>query len=84
MKDKKLEHIHNVIKPWDVEQFIRMCYIDTKWMGEIIDDKEVERYFSRVREAVYENWYAEEDLEKCIKDWKEIAKNMNGLEINLD
>lgn len=53
-------------------------------MGEIIDDKEVERYFSRVREAVYENWYAEEDLEKCIKDWKEIAKNMNGLEINLD
>ena len=84
MKDKKLEHIHNVIKPWDVEQFIRMCYIDTKWMGEIIDDKEVERYFSRVREAVYKNWYTEKDLEKCIKDWKAIAMTMDGLEINLD
>lgn len=53
-------------------------------MGEIIDDKEVERYFSRVREAVYKNWYTEKDLEKCIKDWKAIAMTMDGLEINLD
>ena len=53
-------------------------------MGEIVDDKEVERYFSRVCEAVYENWYAEEGLEKCIKDWKEIAAGLNGLNMNLN
>jgi hypothetical protein len=32
---------------------------------------------------VFENWYTEDDLEKIIKDWKEIANNLEGLTINL-
>ena len=28
MKDKRLEHIKNVIQPWDENQFIRTCYLN--------------------------------------------------------
>ena len=35
MKDKKSEHIHDVIQPWDVEQFIRTQDIN---MEKIFDE----------------------------------------------
>ena len=81
MKDKKLEHIENVIKPWDVNQFIRYCYLNLNWDEWMVTNKQFDEYISRLRKQVYENWYTEEDLEKIIKDWKEIAGNLDGLTI---
>ena len=81
MKDKKLEHIENVIKPWDVNQFIRYCYLNLNWDEWMVTNQQFDEYISRLRKQVYENWYTEEDLEKIIKDWKEIAGNLDGLTI---
>ena len=78
---KVLEHIYNVIKPRDTDQFIRYCYLNLH--GDI-SDKEFDDYISHVRREVFENWYTEEDLEKIIKDWKEIASNLEGLTINFN
>ena len=52
MKDKRLDHIHNVIQPWDEDQFIRTFYLNQH--GDISND-ELEHYLSRVRERAYEN-----------------------------
>ena len=81
MKDKKLEHIENVIKPWDVNQFIRYCYLNLNWDEWMVTNQQFDEYISRLRKQVYENWYTEEDLEKVIKDWREIAGNLDGLTI---
>jgi hypothetical protein len=81
MKDKKLEHIENVIKPWDANQFIRYCYLNLNWDEWMVTNKQFDEYISRLRKQVYENWYTEEDLEKIIKHWKEIAGNLDGLTI---
>lgn len=83
MKDKRLEHIKNVIQPWDVNQFIRTCYMNLNWDEWMVTNKMFDEYIERIRGKVYENWYAEEDLQKIIKDWKEIAATMEGLSINL-
>ncbi len=80
MKDKRIEHINNVIQPRDIDQFIRSCYLNLHWD---LSNKEFNDYIDHVRKQVYENWYAEEDLEKVITDWKDIANNMKGLTINL-
>ena len=80
MKDKRIEHINNVIQPRDVDQFIRSCYLNIHWD---LSNKEFDGYINHVRKQVYENWYTEEDLEKVIADWKDIASNMEGLSINL-
>lgn len=82
MKDKRLDHIHNVIQPWDVNQFIRTFYLNAT-ESKMVSDEELEKYLWRVRERVYENWYAEEDFQKVIADAKEIANELDGLEINL-
>ena len=42
-----------------------------------------DEYIERISEQSFKNWYAEEDLQKIIADWKEIAKSLDGLEINL-
>ena len=81
MKDKKLEHIENVIKPWDVNQFIRYCYLNLNWDEWMVTNQQFDEYISRLRKQVYENWYTEEDLEKIIKDWKGIAGNLDSLTI---
>ena len=80
MKDKRLEHIHNVIQPRDEDQFIRSCYLNIHWD---LSNKEFDGYINHVRKQVYENWYTEEDLEKCIQTGKEIAATLDGLEIRL-
>ena len=80
MKDKRLEHIHNVIQPRDEDQFIRTFYLNQNWD---ISNEELEKYLWRVREQAYENWYAEEEFQKVISDAKEIASNLEGLTINL-
>jgi len=80
MKDKRLDHIHNVIQPWDEDQFIRTFYLNQH--GDISND-ELEHYLSRVRERAYENWYAEEEFQKVISDAKDIANWLEGLTINL-
>lgn len=79
MKDKRIEHINNVIQPRDVDQFIRSCYLNLHWD---LSNEEFDGYIDHVRKQVYENWYTEEDLEKVIADWKDIASNMEGLTIN--
>jgi hypothetical protein len=81
MKDKRLEHIHNVIQPWDENQFIRTCYLNLNWDEWMVTNQQFDEYISRLRKQVYENWYTEEDLEKVIKDWREIAGNLDGLTI---
>ena len=81
MKDKRLDHIHNVIQPRDEDQFIRTFYLNQH--GDI-SNEELEHYLWRVRERVYENWYAEEEFQKVIADAKEIANWLDGLDINLD
>ena len=80
MKDKRIEHIHNVIQPRDEDQFIRTFYLNQNWD---ISNEELEKYLWRVRERVYENWYAEEEFQKVIEDAKDIANNLEGLSINL-
>ena len=81
--DKKLEHIGNVIKPWDVNQFIRTFYLNAT-ESKMVSDEELEKYLGRVRERVYENGYAEEDYQKVIADAKAIANGLDGLDINLN
>ena len=52
MNQKKvLEHIYNVIKPRDTDQFIRYCYLNLH--GDI-SDKEFDDYISHVRREVFE------------------------------
>ena len=84
MKDKKLEHIHNVIQPWDVNQFIRTCYLNLNWDEWMVTNKMFDEYIERIREQAFKNWYAEEDLQKIIADWKEIAKSLDGLTMNFN
>lgn len=79
MKDRRIDHINNVIQPRDVEQFIRSCYLNINWD---LSDKEFDGYIDHIRKQAFENWYAEEDLEKVIADWKDIASNMEGLTID--
>lgn len=81
MKDKRLEHIHNVIQPRDEDQFIRTFYLNQNWD---ISNEELEKYLWHVREQAYENWYAEEEYQKVISDAKEIANNLEGLTINFN
>lgn len=81
MKDKRIEHIHNVIQPRDEDQFIRTFYLNQNWD---ISNEELEKYLWRVREQVYANGYAEEEYQKVIADAKEIANWLDGLDINLD
>ena len=50
----------------------------------MITDKEFEDYINHIRPYAFENWYTEEDLQKCIKVWDELADRVNGLEINMD
>ena len=83
MKDKRLEHIKNVIQPWDENQFIRTFYLNAT-ESKMVSDEELEKYLGRVRERVYENGYAEEDYQKVIADAKEIANGLDGLDINLN
>ena len=73
---KVLEHIYNVIKPRDTDQFIRYCYLNLH--GDI-SDKEFDDYISHVRREVFENWYTEDDLEKIIKDWKFLMYEWNPI-----
>ena len=80
MKDRRIDHINNVIQPRDVEQFIRSCYLNIHWD---LSDKEFDGYIDHIRKQAFENWYAEEDLQKVIADWKDIASKMEGLTINL-
>ena len=79
MKDRRIDHINNVIQPRDVEQFIRSCYLNINWD---LSDKEFDGYIEHIRKQAFENWYAEEDLQKVISDWKDIANNMEGLTID--
>ena len=81
MKDKRIEHINNVIQPRDIEQFIRTCYLN---LHGNISSKEFDDYIDRIRKQAFENWYTEEDIEKIIVDGKDIASNMEGLTINLN
>ena len=78
MKDKKIEHINNVIQPRDVDQFIRSCYLNLHWD---LSNEEFNGYIDHVRKQAYENWYTEEDLEKVIADWKDIAVGLDWLTI---
>ncbi len=48
---------------------------ELRWM---VTNKMFDEYIERIREQSFKNWYAEEDLQTIIADWKEIA-----LEINL-
>ena len=80
MKDKRIDLINNVIQPRDVDQFIRTFYLNQNWD---ISNEELEQYLWRIRERVYENWYTEEEFQKVIEDAKDIAKNLEGLSINL-
>ena len=84
MKDKRLEHIHNVIQPWDENQFIRTCYMNLNWDEWMVTNKMFDEYIERIREQAFKNWYAEEDLQTIIANWKEIAKSLDSLEINLN
>ena len=79
MKDKKLQRIEEVISPWDANQLLRTCYLKKTWM---ITDKEFEDYINHIRPYAFENWYTEEDLQKCIKVWDELAEHVEGLTIN--
>ena len=79
MKDKKLQRIEEVISPWDANQLLRTCYLKKTWM---ITDKEFEDYINHIRPYAFENWYTEEDLQKCIKVWDELAEHIEGLTIN--
>ena len=81
MKDKRIEHIHNVIQPRDVDQFIRSCYLNLHWD---LPNEELEKYLWHVREQAYNNWYAEEEYQKVISDAKDIASNLEGLTINFN
>lgn len=76
MKDKRIDHINNVIQPRDVDQFIRTFYLNQH--GDI-SNEELEQYLSRIRERAYENWYAEEEFQKVIADWKDIAADLDWL-----
>ena len=79
MKDKRIDHINNVIQPRDVDQFIRTFYLNQNWD---ISNEELEKYLWRIREQAYENWYAEEEYQKVISDAKDIANDMDGLTID--
>ena len=83
MKDKRLEHIKNVIQPWDENQFIRICYMNLDWDKAMITNAQFDEYIHRIRAKVFENWYTEEDLEQIIADGKEIAAGLDGLKVNL-
>ena len=50
-----------------------------EWM---VTNEQFDEYIHRIRARVFENWYTEEDLQKIIADWKEIAKELDGLDIN--
>ena len=80
MKDKRIEHINNVIQPRDVDQFIRSCYLNLHWE---LSDKEFDGYIDHVRKQVYENWYTEEDLGKIIEYAKELSWEWNVIKILL-
>ena len=81
---KVLKHIQNVIEPWDADQFIRYCYLNLNWDEWMVNNKDFDEYIKRVREQVYKNWYAEEDLQKCISDWKTIAASLDGLTMDFN
>ena len=67
MKDKRLEHIKNVIQPWDENQFIRTCYLNLNWDEWMVTNKMFNEYIERIREQAFKNWYAEEDLQKIME-----------------
>jgi hypothetical protein len=81
MKDKRLEHIKNVIQPWDENQFIRICYLNLNWDEGLVTNAQFDEYIQSLRAKVFENWYTEEDLEKIISYWKAIAMTMDGLDL---
>ena len=43
-----------------------------------------DEYIEHIREQAFKNWYAEEDLQKIIADWKEIAKSLDGLTMDFN
>ena len=84
LKDRRLEHIKNVIQPRDVEQFIRTCYLNRNWDEGLITNEQFGEYIHRIRARVFENWYTEEDLQQVIADAKDIAADLDGLTINFN
>ena len=75
----ELKHINELIKPRDVWQFIRTCYLINKWM---ISNEKFDSYISRIRKQVIENWYTENDLTEIINEWKKLALEQEWLTIN--
>ena len=49
----------------------------------MVNNKDFDEYIKHIREQVYKNWYAEEDLQKIIQDWKTIAASLDGLTMDL-
>ena len=49
----------------------------------MVTNKMFDEYIERIREQSFKNWYAEEDLQKIIVAWKEIAKSLDWLDIFL-
>lgn len=84
IKDRRLEHIKNVIQPRDVEQFIRTCYLNRNWDEGLVTNAQFDEYIHRIRARVFENWYTEEDLQKCIADWKDIAADLDWLTMDFN
>lgn len=58
--------------------------MNLKWDEWMVTNKMFAEYIERIREQAFKNWYAEEDLQTIIANWKEIAKSLDSLEINLD
>ena len=55
MKDKRLEHIKNVIQPWDENQFIRICYMNLNWDEGLVTNAQFDEYIDSIRAKVFEN-----------------------------
>ena len=58
--------------------------MNLNWDEWMVTNKMFDEYIERIREQAFKNWYAEEDLQTIIANWKEIVKSLDSLEINLD
>lgn len=47
-----------------------------EWM---VTNEQFDEYIHRIRARVFENWYTEEDLQKCIADGKDIAADLDWI-----